>query len=494
MAKELVLPSNVEAERTVLGAMLIDTNALSVGIGSLTVDSFSDVDKRNKAVFRAMVELTKRHMAVDVQTVHDELVTMKLDKEADSPEYLLELIDTVTSTSSIDHYIKIVRDHQTLRELLVQIQKIQDDYAEKEIRDIGDFVANASSSISEIANARQVGDFKTAAEAAKEMEIRMDQMAQSDTGDVTGITTGYKRLDELTHGWQKEDLIIVAARPSMGKTALTMNFAYNAAFKAKVPVAFFSLEMNANLIMQRLVASRAYVNGNSITTGHLTKHDRVAVAGAIQEISGTKLYIDDTPNAMIGDIIAKATKLKAKEPNLGLIVIDYLGRIRSAGKAESRQQEVSEISGSLKTLARQLKVPVIVCAQLNRGAEGSDSKKPMISNLRESGSIEQDADLVLLLYREDYYEGHLKKKQPYGQAQNEEQEEKKADEPKKDTPGDISILQVDLAKNRNGKTENNIRLIFSKAYSRFDSPSQEYQHAYQQFDERRANFSLDDDE
>ena len=251
--------------------------------------------------------------------------------------------------------------------------------------------------------------------------------------------------------------------------------------------------MNANLIMQRLVACRGVINGNSLSTGHLNKHDRIAAASAIKEISGTKLYIDDTPNAMIGDIIAKATKLKAKEPNLGLIVIDYLGRIRSAGKAESRQQEVSEISGSLKTLARQLKVPVIVCAQLNRGAEGSDSKKPMLSNLRESGSIEQDADLILLLYREDYYEGHLKKKQQYGQQQNEEQEEKN-EGLKKDAPGDISMLTVDVAKNRNGSVDHNVTLVFQKAYSRFDSPTQEYQHAYEQSAERRENFSLDDDE
>jgi replicative DNA helicase len=212
----------------------------------------------------------------------------------------------------------------------------------------------------------------------------------------------------------------------------------------------------------------------------LTTQERIKVRDALREISQTKLYIDDTPNSMLGDITAKATKLKAAHPDLGLIVIDYLGRIRMAGggKMESRQQEVSIISGALKTLARTLHVPVIVVSQLNRAVESTESKKPMLSNLRESGSVEQDADIVLLLYRSDYYSpDQLKKKGGYNKDGNQQQEEEPKQEKKNLGPGDISVMEISVAKNRNGKT-GELQLMFEKAYSRFCDPAPEYEEAY----------------
>ena len=453
-----------------------EVSALSIVMSSLDEASFSNVDPRNKLVFRAIKELADRKTTVDPSTVHGELVSLKLDKEVGSPEYLLELVDMVIDPDNVEHYVKLVRDQATLRDLLITCKAIQEDYETTEIPDIGDFVMSANQRIAEVADSRQVGDFKTAAQAAKELEIKLGEMQKPSTDGLTGITTGYKKMNLYTHGWQKEDMIIVAARPSVGKTALTMNLAFNAAFYGKATVGFFSLEMNSTLIMQRLVASRACVSNDHIQTGMLTTAERIKVRDALKEISQTKLYIDDTPNSMLGDITAKATKLKAAHPDLGLIVIDYLGRIRmaSGGKMESRQQEVSIISGALKTLARSLHVPVIVVSQLNRAVENSESKKPMLSNLRESGSVEQDADIVLLLYRSDYYSPDQLKKKTFGK---EQQQEEKPQEPKKPVgPGDVSIMEISVAKNRNGKT-GELQLVFEKAYSRFSDPAPEYEEA-----------------
>ena len=259
-----------------------------------------------------------------------------------------------------------------------------------------------------------------------------------------------------------------------------MNFAYNAAHFARVPVAFFSLEMGATQIMQRLIASRSCVTNDKIQIGMLSPNDKVKIATAIDEISKTELYFDDTPNCRLGDIISKATRLKNTHPDLGLIVIDYLGRIRYSDRVDpnARQMEVSYVSGALKTLARTLDVPVICLAQLNRDVESTESKVPALSHLRESGSIEQDADIVMLMYREDYYtalgqtvkkKGWAKDNKP-AEPQQEEQPQKPAD------TGGMSEVTILVAKNRNGSTDK-VKLLFQKAYSRFDEPSTAYEEA-----------------
>ena len=297
-----------------------------------------------------------------------------------------------------------------------------------------------------------------------------------------GVSTGYRQLDAMTHGWQKGDMIILAARPSVGKTALGMNFAFNAAIRNRVPVAFFSLEMSAPKIMERLIASRCYVSNDKIQTARLTSHDRVKVFSAIKEISETQLYFDDTPNSKLGDIIAKAQRLKNKHEDLGLIVIDYLGRIRYFDKsdASARQQEVSYISGELKTLARQLNVPVLVLCQLNRNTESNDNKVPGLANLRESGSIEQDADIVMLMYREDYYTnlGQTAKSKGWAKDKKGEQAAPAPKQPltdeEREKNGDLSEVKVNVAKNRNGQV-GTVTLFFQKSFSRFDDPSPEYE-------------------
>jgi len=495
MAKVFTLPSNVEAERSVLGAMLMDPSAVAIALGSLTENTFSGVDVRNKYVFRAIKELSDHHTPIDPTTVTDELINLKLEKDSGGPDYLLALVDSSISPDNIDHYIKIVKEQAVLRDLLLTMKKIEDDYSQGGISNIGDFVMDANRQIGEIASSRSVGDFKSSKEVAESVRIKLNQESQASNDGITGVTTGYKRLNLLTHGWQKEDLIIVAARPSMGKTALAINFAYNAASRDGRPVAFFSLEMNSTLLMERLIANRACVSNDRIQIGFLNSTERVKIASAIEEIGKTQLYFDDTPNSMLGDILAKATKLKAAHPDLCLIVVDYMGRVRTTAGAQSdsRQQEVSFISGSFKTLARQLHVPVIVVCQLNRNVEETDSKVPQLSNLRESGSIEQDADQVLLLYRKDYYTSMSQtvgtrgaswtKDKKYGapqQPQTMPQDAPKAPEIQ-DKSGNPSVMQILLAKNRNGQT-GEFSLIFSKSYSRFDDPTPEFEEAQQRYE------------
>ena len=472
MAKVISLPSNIEAERSVLGAMLISPEAASIAIGSLEEKDFSGVDMRNNLIFRAMNELALSGKPIDPQTVNDQLVAMKLDSEVEIG-YLLDLMNTAIFPQNIDNYIDMVHEQSVLRHLLIECSKIQDEYS-KGVPNIGDFILQSNDAISRIAQQRRTAGMKSAKEVAKEVN---DELASSTAGSIdtlTGVDTGFKKLNSYTHGWQKGDLIILAARPSVGKTALGMNFAYNAAVRG-LPVAFFSLEMSAPSIMKRLLACASGIPNDKIQTGFLNAQEKTRIKAAIDDISKTKLFIDDTPNCKLGDIMSNATKLKNSYPDLGLIVIDYLGRIRLTdriGATDRREQEVGLISGQLKQLARTLNVPVICLCQLNRGVEDNNSKIPSLSNLRDSGSIEADADIVMLLYRADYYTA-------VGQSLNKKGFKKDEDNsPEKDGKKDTgtSIVQCIVAKNRNGKV-GTVDLMFERSLSRFDNPSLEYQEA-----------------
>ena len=481
MAGFVSLPSNLEAERVVLGSMMISPQAAAQAMATLSEQSFSGADERNVIIFRAMVKLHENNMPIDPQTVINMLINLKCEKSSGGNDYIFDLINGVINPDNVDYYINMVQEQALLRDLLVKMNEIQKEYAAG-VANIGEFIVHSNDEIAHIAQRRAVKGMRSAAEVAAEVSDALAQVTADDRG-LLGVSTGYRRLDEMTHGWQKGDMIILAARPSVGKTALGMNLAFNAALRDRVPVAFFSLEMSADKIMQRLIASRCYVSNDKIQTGHLSNHDRVKVAGAVREISETKIYFDDTPNSRLGDIVAKAQKLKNAHPDLGLIVIDYLGRIRYYDKpdASARQQEVSYISGELKTLARSLDVPVLVLCQLNRNTESNDNKVPGLSNLRESGSIEQDADIVMLMYREDYYTnlGQTAKAKGWaknrdGQQQQQQQGKPAASDEERQRNGDLSEVQINVAKNRNGQT-GKVTLLFQKAYSRFDEPSPEYE-------------------
>ncbi|MBQ7250555.1 MAG: replicative DNA helicase [Bacilli bacterium] len=477
----LTLPCNLEAERVVLGSMLLDKTAAELALASLKVEDFSSTDPRNGLIFKAMQALYEQNTPIDPQTLIHMLINLKYDKAAGGNEYIYELVTAIINPDNVEYYIGMVQEQSVLRELLQKTDEIQKQYA-KGVANIGDFILRSNDAIAHIAGKRNVRNMRSAAEIANEVQENIAKTAQNDRG-ILGVTTGYKRLDAMTLGWQPGNMIILAARPSVGKTALGMNFAFNAAQRNHVPVAFFSLEMSAQKIMERLIASRSYVSNEKIQTGRLNNHERAKVAGAIQEISNTEIYFDDTPNSRLGDIVAKSQKLKNQHPDLGLIVIDYLGRIRYFDKADAsaRQQEVSYISGELKTLARTLDVPVLVLCQLNRHAESNDNKVPELSNLRESGSIEQDADIVMLLYREDYYTslGQKAKAKSWAKDKKGQGEEAPAPRPQmteaeKEKNGDMSEVKVNVAKNRNGQV-GQLTLLFQKAYSRFDDPSPEFE-------------------
>ncbi|MCH3909382.1 MAG: replicative DNA helicase [Bacilli bacterium] len=492
MAK-ITLPSNVEAERSVLGSMLMDPNAAAVGTVTLTEESFSGVDKRNVLVFKAMKELADHKEIIDSTSVINELTILKTIDDAGGADYIFELVSSTISPDQIDHYIKIVRDQAVLRDFLIELQNIQDSYANGGVSDISEFIASSSQKLEDIASKRQVGEFKDSSEVAKAVQLQI--MSESNRGNrgLTGVDTGYPRLNQYTHGWQKGDLVIIAARPSVGKTAFALNLLVNGARYRDKPVAFFSCEMGAEQIMKRLISSDSLVNSESIQTGLLGEKDLEKIDRSVKRLSNTKIYIDDTANPMLGDLIAKARKLKAAHPDLAMIVIDYLNLISTESHFDSRANEVSLITKSLKELARSLLVPVIALTQLNRSVEQNVGRIPMLSNLKESGSIEQDADMVLLMYRKDYYKDiGVADEKPQGFAKNgytqqlEENVEAQRAKVGKD-PNSVSVVTFSVAKNRNGRT-GSITLLFEKAHSRFTSPSLELE----QIEAKKNGVNLED--
>ena len=484
MAKAYKLPSNVEAERSVLGSMLISPDAAEVALGALTESDFSDADNRNKMVFKAIFNLRQASKPIDPQTVYNEIVSLHLENVVSST-YLFDLMETQINPDNIDYYISMVHEQSLLRELLLKVKDIQEQYS-KGVSDIGDFIAKSNDEIGAIASKRLVKGMRTAAEVTNEVRDKLAKTTASDNKGLTGVDTGYKKLNQLTHGWQKGDMIILAARPSVGKTALGMNFAFNAAIQGHVPVAFFSLEMSAEKVMERLVSNRANVAGDKIQTGYINGNERVKIASAMEEISKLELFFDDTPNAKLGEIVAKATRLKKIHPNLGLIVIDYLGLITYGDNSNlnARQQEVSLVSRSIKALARTLRVPIICLAQLNRDTEKNEGKVPSLANLRESGSIEQDADIIMLMYREDYYTNMGQSVKSKGWAKDKKQpEEQEEKQPKKDNS--LSDVKILVAKNRNGSTDK-LTLLFKRDFSRFDEPSDDYLNKMAEMEKERG--------
>ncbi len=490
----ITLPSNVEAEKSVLGAMLIASDAADIALGSLEESDFSNAEPRNKMIFHAMKILHDNDRPIDAQTVIDELNALHYDKSV-TPQYIFELVDSVITPENVDYYISMVRDQSVLRQLLLKFGDIQEEY-NKGVQDISAFISRSNDLIAEICQKRAVSEMRAVKEIAASVADNISKSNESDTKGLIGLDTGFKKLNEMTHGWRKGDLIILAARPSVGKTTLGINLAFQTAARERVPVAFFSLEMTAEQVVEKLIACRAMVPGDHITTGYLSSTEKRKISAAVSEISRTQLYFDDTPNAKLGDIISKAHRLKKEHTDLGFIVVDYLGRIRYSDHPNiaQRQQEISEISGALKTLARELDVPVLCIAQLNRNVDQNENKVPSLSNLRDSGSIEQDADVCMLLYRSDYYTSLGQKAKDKGKNQNqnkpaegEENEGGEAPEKKKDDKG-VSETQVIVAKNRKGQT-GIVHLVFQKAYSRFDDPTPEYEIRMAQIEASRNGFN-----
>ena len=481
------LPYNADAEKAVLGSALLSKDALYNVLSSLEEIDF--YVGKHQIIYRALRNLLDKKVEVDVLTLTEELINIKELENVGGVNYLQECVDSMVALSSLEFYITIVSNQSTLRSMLLACREIDKEYLEGELTDVDDFIVKSEAKFKTAIERRKISSFKPTSEIATLVKYEIDNMKAIGDDEVIGLNTGYRKINYYTQGWRKGDMIVIAARPSVGKTALALNFAWNAAVSYHTPVGIFSIEMPAEQLVKRLISAASVVSLKKITTGTITGQDRNKVANAVREVAEAPIYIDDTPGNKLMDIIAKARKLQANVPNLGLIVIDYLGLVETGSKGktstsgDSRQEEVRKISLALKGLARELNVPVIVISQLSRDVEKRESKKPMMSDLRDSGSIEQDADVIMLLYREDYYSDGEKKsyegKKGGKLTQNQKFElvkDMKEKELGAQMPGSASYVEVNIAKNRNGQT-GRVGLFFFKEYGKFDSPSEEWEEA-----------------
>jgi len=394
------MPHNLESEQAVLGSMFISKYALQKCVESLTGDLFF-LDAHNK-IFTVIADLAEAGSVIDFTTVTAELDKRNWLTLVGNVEYLIEITNKVASAANIDAYIQIVLDNATLRRLIEEATSIVTS-AYSPTDSLNDVLDDAERKILNVVKTRQGTEFRTIQDVLFKAQSDLEILAQQ-KGEITGLPTGFYDLDKLTSGLHANELIIIAARPGMGKTAFALNLACHVAINTDQAVAVFNMEMGAEQLAMRMLASLGQIDGNKMRTGRLEHNDWKRVNEAISRLADTKMFIDDTPGMTIGEIRAKCRRLASSNNGLGLIVIDYLQLISGSAKyAGNRQMEISEISRSLKTLAMELEVPVIALAQLSRSVESRENKRPILSDLRESGSIEQDADIVSFLYRDDYY-------------------------------------------------------------------------------------------
>ena len=399
-------PQDIEAEQAILGSMLTDQDAVTDAVEVLKPEDFYRDD--NKYIFEAMNNLYAKGEPIDIITVKAELTSMQKFEAVGGIEYLATLPDKVPLVSNADKYIKIVEEKSILRKLIKTADEIERlGYAQNE--DIDNVIDQAEKKIFDIMQGKNQKGYTPIKDVLVETFAELEKL-YNQKEPITGVPTGFIDLDYKTAGLHNSDLILVAARPAMGKSAFALNIATYAAVNAKKPVVIFNLEMSKSQLVNRMLCSEAMVDSNKIRTGKIDEEDWVKLATALGPLSEAPIYIDDTPGISIAEIRAKCRRLKL-EKNIGLIVIDYLQLIQGSGKKNSsREQEISEISRSLKILAKELDVPVIALSQLSRAAEARQDHRPMLSDLRESGAIEQDADIVMFLYRDDYYNPDSEKK------------------------------------------------------------------------------------
>ena len=393
-----VLPNSPEAEQSVIGSMIMDSEAIMTASEILTSEDF--YQRQYGILFDAMVELYNEGKAVDLVTLQDRLKEKDVPPEVASLEFVKDILDSVYTSAHIRQYASIVHEKAMLRRLIRTTEGIANAcYAGKESME--DIFVDTEKQIFDIIQQNTSGEYVPIKDVVLNALDKIE-MASRTKGNVTGIPTGFIDLDYKTAGFQPSDLILVAARPSMGKTALVLNIAQHMAFREDVTVAVFSLEMSKEQLVNRLLSLESRVDSQSIRTGNLTDEDWSKLIEGAGVIGKSHLIIDDTPGISVTELRSKCRKFKM-EHNLGIIIIDYLQLMTGSKRSESRQQEISDISRSLKAVARELNVPVVALSQLSRAVEQRPDHRPMLSDLRESGSIEQDADVVMFIYRDDYY-------------------------------------------------------------------------------------------
>jgi replicative DNA helicase len=443
---EKPLPNNLDAERSVLGAILLDNNALNTAIENLRAEDFF-LDQHRR-VFTQMISLGEAQQAIDLITLTEELHRRGDLEAAGGAPYLASLADGMPKVSNVEHYARIVKEKAMLRNLIHTAHNIQQCAFEGE--DGADAILdNAESSIFLLAEDRVKAGLISVKDIVRDNFERLEKIFKEGKS-ITGIPTGYVELDKLTSGLQPSELLILAARPSQGKTALALNLAENIAIRAGQPVAIFSLEMSKESLLQRLVASVAQIDAHKFRTGHLSRSDWTSMTDALGTISSAPLWVDDAGSISVLEIGAKARRLK-RDKGLSLLIVDYLQLIAVRGRFGNRQEEVASISRGLKGLAKELQIPVLVLSQLSRAPE-RDERGPQLSDLRESGAIEQDADVVMFIYRPHFFKAG---------ASPEEREE----------------TELRIAKQRNGPTDN-VRFVFRSRLTRFEEAAPD---AFSQF-------------
>ena len=401
------MPQNLEAEMSVLGVAFINQYSIEKISEELTSDMF--FDEKNRYIFEAIIELHKNRIPVDVTTIKDELDKRKKLNAAGGVEYIGDVIDSVVTAANLEYYIKIVKDNAVRRNLINTATDIVTEAYEED--NITSLLDGAERSILNVVKARQVSEFKPIHEVLRRAQENLEMLAKNKR-PITGLETGFYDLDKITAGLHGGEMIILAARPGMGKTAFALNIATNAAQTTDKAVAVFNLEMSAEMLVNRMISSVGQIDSYKLQTGTLQHNDWKRYNEALSQLADTNIYIEDNAGITASEIRAKCRRLANQEKGLGLVVIDYLQLVTTGNKrVESRQVEVSEISRSLKTMALELDVPVIALAQLSRSAEKRENSQPMLADLRESGSLEQDADMVLFINRKDYYEAKGEKKE-----------------------------------------------------------------------------------
>ena len=408
MADELlkrVMPNNVEAEQSVIGAMLMDRDAITIASEILTVDDF--YQKQYGILFEAMVELYTENVPVDLITLQNRLKEKDVPPEISSLEFVRDMITKVQTSVNVGTYAKIVSEKAALRRLIRVNEEIASAcYAGKD--SVEEIMEDTEKKIFQVLQRKTNDEFVPIKDVVLNALDKIEAASRM-KGSVTGMPTGFIDLDYKTSGFQPSDLILIAARPSMGKTAIVLNIAEYMAFRSNETVAIFSLEMSKEQLVNRLFALESRVDSQILRTGNLSDNDWSSLIEAAGVIGRSNLIIDDTPGISVSELRSKCRKYKL-EHNLGIIMIDYLQLMQGSRKSESRQQEISDISRSLKEIARELQVPVVALSQLSRAVEQRPDHRPMLSDLRESGAIEQDADVVMFLYRDDYYNHDTEKK------------------------------------------------------------------------------------
>lgn len=442
------IPHDDKAEKAVLGAIFIDPEAIADASAEVQPDDF--YKKANQLIFQAMLDLSDREDAIDPLTLRDELTKKNQLDDIGGIAYVSELAIATPTAAHVTYYAKIVHRKALLRRLISASQKIITN-AMQDSDDVTAILDNAESEIMNVSSENNANGFRSIKDIVNSTIDEINEIPE-DGNMVTGLPTGFVELDKMTTGFHDDELVIVAARPGVGKTSFALNVAQYVGLHTDRAVAMFSLEMSGEQLVQRMLASEGLINSQHLRTGQLDEDEWPKLVAASGSLATANIYIDDTPGIKMSEIRAQARRLAKEKGNLGLIVIDYLQLIEGP-HSESRQQEVSAISRQLKKLAKELHVPIIALSQLSRSVEQRQDKRPVLSDIRESGSIEQDADIVSFLYRDDYY------------RDEDENSEKSTEVKAEDDNGEVEVI---IEKNRSG-SRGTVKLMFSKPYNRFSN-------------------------